>query len=126
MLSISSTLKNNAPKNALFFRNALETVLGDKYELSLVFIGNRLSRKLNKKHRGIDKPTDILSFPLEKNLGEVFINVPYSDKKRREFDRNLDNFIRFIFIHGLFHLKGYEHGSRMEREEEKIRKKLNV
>ena len=126
MLTISKTIKNNAPKNALFFNEALKAVLGNDYELSLVFIANKLSRKLNYTHRKIDKPTDILSFPLDKKSGEIFINIPYSQKKCLTFERTFDNYIKFIFIHGLFHLKGYEHSSRMENEEQKIRKKFNV
>ena len=126
MLTISQTVKNNAPKDALFFRKALEEVLGKEYELSLVFIGNKLSHRLNKAHRGIDKPTDILSFTLDKTAGEIFINIPYSQKKCRAFERTFDNYIKFLFIHGLFHLKGFEHGSRMESEEMKIRTKLHV
>jgi len=126
MFNISKTIKNNAPKNALFFSQALKAILGDDYELSLVFIGNKLSRKLNRTHRNIDKPTDILSFPLDKKSGEIFINIPYSKKKCLTFERDFDNYIKFIFIHGLFHLKGYEHSSRMESEEQKMRKKFNV
>ena len=126
MITISKTIKNNAPQNALFFSKCKKAVLGDEYELSLVFIANKLSRKLNRTHRNIDKPTDILSFPLDKKAGEIFINIPYSQKKCLSFDRKFDNYIRFLFIHGLFHLKGYEHSSRMESEEQKMRKKFNV
>lgn len=126
MLTISKTVKNNAPKDALFFNNVYKHVMGKDYELSLVFIANTLSRRLNKSHRGFDKPTDILSFTLDKNAGEIFINIPYSKKKCKEFDRTLDNYIKFLFIHGLFHLKGHEHSSRMENEEQKVRTKFNV
>lgn len=112
--------------DALFFRKAFEHVLGKEYDLSLVFIGNKLSRKLNNAHRHIDKPTDVLSYPLDKKSGEIFINIPYSQKKCRSFDRLFPNYVKFIFIHGLFHLKGYEHGSRMEHEEKKVRIKFNI
>lgn len=126
MLAVSKTVKNDAPADASFFRKTLEQVLGKNYDLSLVFIGDKLSKRLNLVHRKIDKPTDILSFPLGKNAGEIFINIPCSRRKCVSFNRNFPNYIKFIFIHGLFHLKGYEHGSRMEREEQKMRKKCNV
>ena len=129
MLTISSTARKGVPQGApflRFFRETTDHVLGKDYELSLVFVGNTLSRRLNKSHRKIDKPTDILSFPLEKKAGEIFINIPYSMKKCEKFDRTFNNYIKFIFIHGLFHLKGYEHGSRMESEEKKVRMKCNV
>lgn len=126
MLHRSTTLKNNPFKSGLFFDKCLAEVLGKDYELSLVFIANKLSRKLNRTHRNIDKPTDILSFPLDKTTGEIFINIPYSKKKCKTYEREFENYIKFIFIHGLFHLKGYEHSSRMENEEQKVRAKFNV
>ncbi len=129
MLAIRSTARKGVPQGApflRFFRETTDQVLGKEYDLSLVFVGNVLSRRLNKSHRNIDKPTDILSFTLDKKAGEIFINIPYSMKKCAKFDRTFNNYIRFIFIHGLFHLKGYEHGSRMESEEKKVRMKCNV
>lgn len=74
----------------------------------------------------MNKPTDILSFTLDKNAGEIFINIPYSKKKCKKFDRAFSNYIKFLFIHGLMHLKGYEHSSRMEAEEIKIRNRFNI
>lgn len=129
MLTVSKTVRKGAPTGAPFlhfYESTLNEVLGKDYDLSLVFIANKFSRKLNNSHRKIDKPTDILSFPLDKKSGEIFINIPYSIKKCKTFDRTFHNYIKFIFIHGLFHLKGFEHGSRMESEEHKIRIKFNV
>jgi len=126
MLHISATAKKDVPRGASFFNDVTDRILGKKYELSLVFVGNSLSRKLNKSHRNIDKPTDILSFTLDKNAGEIFINLPYSKRKCKKFDRTFSNYIKFLFIHGCFHLKGFEHGSRMESEELKIQKEFNI
>jgi len=58
-----------------------ESILGKKYELSLVFIGDKLSKKLNKNYRQKDYGANILSFPLDKNSGEIFINIPNSKKE---------------------------------------------
>lgn len=129
MLHVSHTARKGVPNGAPFLRfynSVLQEILGSDYELSLVFIGNAFSKRLNGTHRNINKPTDILSFPLEKKSGEIFINIPYSMRKCKKFDRSFHNYIKFIYIHGLFHLKGYEHGSRMENEEQKIRIKFNV
>ncbi len=126
MLQISATAKKDVPKGASFFNEVSERILGKNYDLSLVFVGNTLSRKLNLAHRHIDKPTDILSFTLDKNSGEIFINLPYSKVKCKKFDRVFSNYIKFLFIHGCFHLKGFEHGSRMDSEELKIQKEFNV
>ena len=101
-------------------------ILGEKYELSFVFIGDARSRKLNKEYRKIDKPTNILTFPLNKTSGEIFINFTRSKKESPRFDRTTKSFIGFLFIHGLLHLKGFSHGSTMEEEERKICKKFNI
>ena len=119
----NTTRRKNPP---IKFNLIKEFVLGKNYELSLVLIGNDLSRKLNKQHRKIDKPTNILTFPLSKNAGEIFINLPLSKKQSPRFDRKYSNFVGFLFIHGLFHLKGYEHSSKMEEEEKKVRSKFNL
>ncbi|MEA2112459.1 MAG: rRNA maturation RNase YbeY [Patescibacteria group bacterium] len=121
-------IKNNTRKNnpSVQFDKIKESVLGKKYELSLVFIGDKLSLKLNKKYRKINKPTNILTFPLSKNEGEIFINLGLSKKQSIKFGRKYDDFIGFLFIHGLLHLKGYEHSSKMEVEEKKIRRRFNL
>jgi ssRNA-specific RNase YbeY (16S rRNA maturation enzyme) len=51
-----------------------ESVLGKKYELSLVFIGDKKSKSLNKKFRNKDYKANILSFPIDNDMGEIFIN----------------------------------------------------
>jgi len=119
----NTTRKKNPP---IKFKLIKEFVLGKNYELSLVLIGNDLSRKLNKQHKKIDKPTNILTFPLSKTAGEIFINLPLSKKQSLRFERKYNDFVGFLFIHGLLHLKGYEHSSKMEAEEKKIRRKFNL
>mgnify|MGYP001088332087 CR=1 FL=1 len=121
---ITNKTKRKLP--GLPFCHMKETVLGKSYNLSLVFIGETRSRKLNVEYRKKDKSTNILSFPLSDTEGEIFIDLTKSTKEAPLFDRSFDNFIGFLFIHGLFHLKGYDHGSTMERNEEKIRKKFNI
>ncbi|MFZ2523081.1 MAG: rRNA maturation RNase YbeY [Minisyncoccia bacterium] len=103
-----------------------DEVLGKKYNLSLVFIGKRRSKKLNFTHRGKDKATNILSFTLDKSSGEIFITPEVLRKEMKKFGRKYDNFVAFLFIHGLLHLKGFEHGSRMESEESKLCKQFGV
>ncbi len=123
-ISIKNTTKGKLP--SLPFVNMKNEVLGKKYELSLVFIGEKLSRKLNKKYRKKDKPTNILSFPLSDNEGEIFINLSLAKKEAKKFNRDFSNFVGFLVIHGLVHLKGFAHSSRMEEKEIKIRRKFNI
>lgn len=116
---IKNTVKGRLP--SLPFAAMKEAVLGNEYELGLIFVGRKAIAKLNKEHRGKDTPTDILSFPLSDRSGEIFINLDEAKKEAKKFDRPFDNFIAFLFIHGLVHLKGFTHGSKMEREERKFR-----
>jgi probable rRNA maturation factor len=81
---------------------------------------------INLKHRGKDKPTNILSFPLDKNSGQIFICPSYSKKEAPDFDRTFSNYLGFLFIHGVIHLKGFDHGSTMENEERKIRTQFGI
>ncbi len=108
------------------FAKIQKTVLGSDYDLSLVFIGPKTMRELNKKHRNINKATDILSFPLTKKSGEMFICKSETKKMAKEFDRTYENFLVYLFIHGCVHLKGYDHGPKMDRLEEKYRKQFKI
>jgi probable rRNA maturation factor len=101
-------------------------VLGKRYELSLVFIGSTLSRRLNSAHRGKDKSANVLSFPLTKNTGEMFIDIQQSQKEAPKFGKTHSQFVAYLFIHGLLHLKGMPHGDTMEKAEIKFLKKFNL
>ena len=103
-----------------------KAVLGSKYELSLVFCPAKKIQNLNKTYRKINKPTDILSFPLSKTSGEIFICKSETRKMMAEFDRPYQNFLTFLFIHGCVHLKGYDHSPKMEKVEQKFRKQFGV
>ena len=110
----------------LVFLRIKNAVLGEKYELSVAVVCARKMHDLNKRWGNKDKTTDILSFPLSKDEGEIYISPAMAKKEAKNFDRPYDNFILFLFIHGLVHLKGYEHGSRMEGVEAKFRRKFGV
>jgi len=124
MFSINKTIKGKPP--CLPFLKIKEAVLGKKYDLSLIFIGSTRSKTLNKIYRNKDKPANVLSFPLSKTEGEIFIDLKEASRNSKNFDRKYKNFIALLFIHGLLHLKGFAHGSKMESEEENIIKKFNL
>jgi rRNA maturation RNase YbeY len=122
--SISKTTRGKVP--TLPFALMKDHALGSSYDLSLVFIGSTLSRRLNRERCGKDAPTNILSFTLSKSSGEIFIDLALAKKQCKKFDRTFSNFVGFLFIHGLFHLKGFDHGSTMEKAEEKTRKQFSI
>jgi probable rRNA maturation factor len=99
-----------------------DKILGKDYELSLVFATKSLSKKLNNIHRGKNYPTNILSFPLDKKSGEIFIEPVKARLDAPEFDMNYTKFIKFLFIHGCLHLKGMQHSSTMDKAEKKFLK----
>ncbi|MFO0718790.1 MAG: rRNA maturation RNase YbeY [Candidatus Paceibacterota bacterium] len=122
--SIINKTKGKLPR--LPFAQMKDAVLGKKYTVSLVFIGKTTAKKLNFQYRKINKPTDILSFSLSKNEGEIFINPNKARAKAKEFGRKYDNYLAFLFIHGLYHLKGLDHGEDMEKAEAKTRRVFNI
>ncbi|MES2409407.1 MAG: rRNA maturation RNase YbeY [Patescibacteria group bacterium] len=125
--SITYKTKSKSLKiDETLFKKMKDAVLGKKYELSVVFIGPKEMQKINLSYRNKDYATDILSFPLSDTSGEIFICKQKADQKSKEYDREKNNFLYFLFIHGLVHLKGFEHGSRMDTEEEKFRKKFGI
>ena len=122
--SIVNTTKNTLPH--VPFLKIKNAVLGKNYSLSTVFIGETKSKKLNFSYRGINKPTNVLSFPIEKKVGEIFITPKVVRQQTKEFGKKFPNLVAFFFIHGLLHLKGMGHGSTMERAETKLSKQFRV
>ncbi len=101
-------------------------VLGARYELSLVFVGKTRATALNKAYRGKTYSPNVLSFPLTENTGEIVICPHVAVKEAAKFNLSVDGYIAFLFIHGLLHLKGYDHGDTMERMERKHLKTFNI
>ena len=121
---ITNTTKGKLPR--LPFAHIKNTVLGPSYDLSFVVVGDSRSRMLNKQYRGKDKPTNVLSFSLSKNEGEIIMNLKKARSEMKVFDEKFPNFVGYLFIHGLLHLKGHQHGSTMEEAERKIRRKFKL
>lgn len=108
------------------FSNIKESVLGKRYTLSLVFVGNTRMRRLNRIYRNKDKTTDILSFPVSKDTGEMFISLQEAKRRCKRFDMKPTEYFTFLFIHGCLHLKGHDHGKKMEQLENKWCEKFNI
>jgi probable rRNA maturation factor len=110
----------------LAFRSMKDAVLGEGYMLNLVIVDKKEIERLNREYRGKNTPTDILSFPLSRDEGEMYINIEEAKKEAKKFGRSFPNFFAFLFIHGLVHLKGHTHGSTMERLEKKYRGQFGI
>ena len=110
--------------NKKLFSAILLYILGKTYDISLVFVGDKRSRTLNHIYRKKDKATNILSFPLSKTSGEIIINPYITAREARSRDVSYGVYVTYLFIHGLLHLKGLRHSSKMEMEEKKMLKKF--
>lgn len=99
-------------------------MLGKKYSLNLIFVSNEYSEQLNKEFRKKPNPTNILTFTLDDNSGEIYINPYIAEKEAEENGVSFKNHLIFLYIHGILHLRGYEHGNDMEKEEDKYTSKF--
>ena len=100
--------------------------------VSVSFVDNRYIHKINKKYRGIDRPTDVISFaflddghqydkvlhkPGVVALGDIYISVEKAEEQAKEYGHSIKRELSFLFVHGLLHLLGYDH---MNEEDEKV------
>jgi probable rRNA maturation factor len=119
--SVISLLKNNKLIPVSFaslpFDELKNKILGKNYSLSVVIVGKKRSALLNSKYRSKNYATDILSFPISKNEGEIFINLNVAKNKSKDFEDGFEKYLLFLVIHGCLHLKGFDHGSKMEKYE---------
>lgn len=92
----------------------------NQYEISLLITNDETIHLLNKEYRQKDKPTDVLSFPMEDEvmLGDIVISLDTAKNQAQEREIGLDREIAFLFIHGLLHLLGYDHETSVEDEKE--------
>ncbi len=117
---IKNETKGKLP--SLPFASIKEKILGKKYDLSVTFLNEKDQKRINKKYRNKNKTTNILSFPLTPKSGEITFDPKKVKGDAPLFDMSYKNFLKLLFIHGCLHLKGFEHSSRMEKEEQKFMK----
>jgi len=118
--TITNKTKGKLPR--LPFVSIKEKILGSDYELGLTLLTSVKQKKLNLTYRNKNETTNILSFPLSESSGEITIDPIKVKKDAPLFDMNYTQFFKYLFIHGLLHLKGFEHSSTMDRQEKKYLK----
>jgi len=96
--------------------------------VSLALVSDATVRALNRAHRGIDRATDVLSFPalMDGFLGDVVIARGVAGRQARAAGHSELTEFRVLALHGLLHLLGYDHdrdGGRMRRVESRLRRK---
>ena len=112
-------------------------------EVSITLTDDENIHELNKKFRGIDRPTDVLSFALRESdepkilnaeietLGDIIISVERAKLQAEEFGHSFLREIIFLEVHGLLHLLGYDHIEEndrieMENEQKFVMEKIGI
>ena len=112
------------------FERVAREILGTEHELSLVLCGDALARKMNRRYRlpalklrqagKKSYAANVLSFPLSKSEGEIFLNIRAAEREAKRFGVPVRERLILLFAHGCLHLQGRKHGKNMEREEARL------
>lgn len=103
-------------------------------EVALSFVTDEEICQLNKDYRGIDQPTDVLSFAMQEYgwdemkitydelemvepLGDIIISMPRAIAQSEEYNHSIEREIGFLFVHGFLHLIGYDHHNETAEKE---------
>lgn len=118
-VTIVRETKGKLPR--LPFADLAKTILGKEYDLTIVFPTVPKATKLHIDHKGKDGPANILSFPYSKNQGEIYISLKKARTEAKNFGYSYNDYLVFLLIHGMCHLKGHTHGYIMEKVERRYR-----
>ena len=133
-------------KLKMLVRRAIEATLdyeqyGNACEVSVTFTDNEGIHALNKKFRGIDRPTDVLSFPLfdyagESEeppvdellgmLGDIVISLEQAAKQAEEYGHSFTREVAFLTVHSMLHLLGYDHETGEDDETDMRRRQSEI
>ena len=80
-------------------------------ELSIVIVGNKQMRTLNRKYLGRNRVTDVLAF----DYGEIFICLPQAKRQAKELGHSIKEELKTLLIHGILHLAGYNDETKESR-----------
>lgn len=108
---LDATLKHEKVNNAVF---------------SIVFVDDTEIHEMNKKYRGVDRITDVISFAFEDNLnieynnirmlGDIYICIPQMKRQAILYEHSEKRELSFLAVHGLLHLLGYDHMEKADEE----------
>ena len=118
---------NTQHKIDISFIQKVASELTDK-EIELIFTTDKEMKDINFNTRGIDKSTDVLSFPYDEMphvpLGSIVISSNFVEDKAKLYKHSFEDEFALLFIHGILHLLGYDHetdsGEHRKKEEELI------
>jgi len=102
--------------------NTFEKGLEEEKEVSLILVSLEEIHRMNKEYRGLDRPTDVISFEEtdeedENYLGDIFICIDKVYEQAKSYEHSNEREFAFLLLHGILHLSGYDH---IEKEDEII------
>ena len=128
-ITITEDMKNLIEKSIKAVLKVEE--LDDDVEVSVSFVGDDEIRDLNRDYRGVDKSTDVLSFPMDDEfiidnriLGDVIINTRRVMEQAEELGHSHERELSYLTVHSILHLLGYDHIEDEDKKEMREREKL--
>lgn len=125
-----------------------ENIENSKMSITIILTTPKQIQHINKTYRGIDKPTDVLSFPMfekdeldqkiknndfaqEDILGDIIISIERVEEQAKEYEHSFERELSYMLVHGFYHLMGYDHiqeadKMKMRPKEEKILNDLEI
>ena len=119
--------------------------LSPQTEVDITLVDDAAIHELNRTYRGIDRPTDVLSFALDEGeeepevdddeiehlLGDVIISAPTAVRQGEEYGHGLEREMTYLAVHGMLHLLGYDHREEkdkliMRKREEEVLRRLDL
>ena len=102
----------------------------EEAEVSLMLVDDQRIHTLNLEYRGVDRPTDVLSFALQEEsdeepdsefeddmLGDIVISAERAREQAEEYDHSFEREIVYLAVHGTLHLLGYDHEEEKDKQE---------
>ena len=149
---IYKDIKANAEYETLINKVMKECFENEKLDSLKLYVSITLTvpeviHKINKEYRNIDKPTDVLSFPMfegyeiqelleegydkEDTLGDLVISIPKVEEQAKEYGHSFERELAYMCVHGFYHLMGYDHMKEddkkvMRAKEDEILNRLNI
>lgn len=107
----------------------------DDYEVSVSFVGDNEIHELNRDYRGVDRTTDVLSFPMDDEftnmLGDIVININKVIEQAKEYGHSEKREISYLTVHSTLHLMGFDHEEEEDKKEmraveDRVMEKLEI
>lgn len=107
----------------------------EDYEVSVSFVGDDEIHELNRDYRGVDRTTDVLSFPMDDEftnmLGDIVININKVIEQAKEYGHSEKREISYLTVHSTLHLMGFDHEEEEDKKEmraveDRVMEKLEI